>query len=162
MAKHFIKHSLKGSKIELAVCILHRKTPNKLFCVSWLHRCVRVYVRVCLWGIRYLPPAPWPWSVCMRKANSAIMMTGLSFSFPISVSSSPCLCACLELCPFLFLFLSLFFFRFCEEKGKKIVKAFQVSKGALSLITGNKRKMNFLKFIIVSLTLFFIWLHGFH
>lgn len=69
---------------------------------------VSLYVRalcVCLCAIRYLPQAPWPWSVCIRKANSAIMMTALSFSFPIAVSLS--LSRCLLLC--LPLSLSLFF-----------------------------------------------------
>lgn len=47
---------------------------------------VRLCVHVCLRGIWYVPQAPRPWSVCIRKAKSAIMMTALSFSFPISVS----------------------------------------------------------------------------
>lgn len=56
--------------------------------------CVSLYV--CLCAIWYLLQAPQPWSVCIRKATSAIMMTALSFSFPIS-ASPPSLWLCLVL-----------------------------------------------------------------
>ena len=123
--------------MEYRVCVCECVLVCRGTCVSLY---VRVYVCV-LCGIWYLPQAPWPWSVCIRKANSAIMMTALSFSFPISVSLSLSSSACRPLAlsrSLSFHFSIVIFFSLSDLslsllKGKEILYRFEFTRNIKSL-----------------------------